>query len=299
MKTSTLPSGNHPDLYGERLRACRHLLSPRLLAVAEYIDQHRTAVLNMTAIEIAAGTHTSDATVIRAIQALGFSGLRDVKNVLKGGLIDTLSFPARLATTVSALTPDTNSSTDFVLNSYLISCEMLATEANRAAISRATTLLQSASRIAVFGIGASSLLADYAVRLFNRNGTPAYALNRTGAGLSEQLVAMRKGDALIMLAQRSAHREGTTTVSEAQRLGMPVILLTGTPDAAFVDYADTVILIPRSAEAGKIPVHGTPLICLEILVLALAAAAPEVPMLTTNRLYELSNALTKPRKNGR
>ncbi|MFC0139494.1 MurR/RpiR family transcriptional regulator [Erwinia mallotivora] len=169
MKTSTLPSGNHPDLYGERLRACRDLLSPRLLAVAEYIDQHRTAVLNMTAIEIAAGTQTSDATVIRAIQALGFSGLRDVKNVLRGGLIDTLSFPARLATTVSALTPDTNSSTDFVLNSYLISCEMLATEANRAAISRATTLLQSASRIAVFGIGASSLLADYAVRLFNRN----------------------------------------------------------------------------------------------------------------------------------
>lgn len=257
------------------------------------------AVLNKTANEIAAETGTSDATVIRAIQALGFSGLRDVKNVLKGALIDTLSFPARLATTVSALSPDSNSSIDFVLNSYRISCEMLASADNRAAISCATLLLQSANRIAVFGIGASSLLAEYAVRLFNRNGSAAYTLNRTGAALSEQLVAMDRGDVLIMLAQRSAHREGITTVNEAHRLGVPVVLLTGSSDAAFVDYADVVIVIPRSAEAGKVPVHGTPLICIEILVLALAAAAPEVPMLTTNRLYELSNALTKPRKNSR
>ncbi|WP_233592539.1 MurR/RpiR family transcriptional regulator [Erwinia psidii] len=299
MKTSTSSSGTHPDLYGERFRACQHQLSSRLFAVAQYINQHRMAVLNKTAMEIAAETQTSDATVIRAIQALGFSGLRDVKNVLKGALIETLSFPARLATTVSALTPDANSSVDFVLDSYRLSCEMLSSGQNRVAISQATMLLQSAKRIAVFGIGASSLLAEYAVRLFNRNGNAAYPLNRTGAALSEQLVTMGRGDVLVMLAQRSAHREGITTVTEAQRLEVPVILLTGTPDAAFVDYADTVILIPRSAEAGKIPVHGTPLICLEMLVLALAAAAPEVPMLTANRLCELSHALTKPRKSSR
>ncbi|MGE9549874.1 MurR/RpiR family transcriptional regulator [Erwinia amylovora] len=300
MKTSTVSSSHkRHDLYGERLGARLQQLSPRLLAVAQYIDRHRGAVLNKTAIEIAADTQTSDATVIRAIQALGFSGLRDLKNVLAAWLDETLSTSARMATTVSSLTTDSNSSIDFVLKSYLVSCEMLGSEANREAISQASALLRAAKRVAVFGIGASSLLAEYAARLFNRNGTPAYVLNRTGAALSEQLIGMSQGDVLIMMAQRSAHREGTTTVEEAQRLGISIILLTGTPDAAFVSSADTVILIPRSAEAEKIPVHGTPLICLEILVLALAASAPEMPVKTVNRLYELSNSLTKPRKHGR
>jgi Transcriptional regulators len=60
------------DLFGERLRHRSAQLSPRLLAVVQWIDDHREAVLDHTAMEIAHATQTSDATVVRAIQALGF-----------------------------------------------------------------------------------------------------------------------------------------------------------------------------------------------------------------------------------
>jgi hypothetical protein len=59
-------------MYGERYRARAHTLSPRLLSVARYSHENRDVVLEHTAIEIAAATQTSDATVVRAIQALGF-----------------------------------------------------------------------------------------------------------------------------------------------------------------------------------------------------------------------------------
>ena len=68
---------NRIDVYGDRFRARAHLLSPRMQAVARYINENREVVLEFTAIEIAAATQTSDATVVRAIQALGFAGLRD------------------------------------------------------------------------------------------------------------------------------------------------------------------------------------------------------------------------------
>nr|WP_244987191.1 MurR/RpiR family transcriptional regulator [Winslowiella toletana] len=283
-------------MFGERFRQRKHLLSPRLHSVALYIHKHRGAILDKTALEIAEETHTSDATVVRAIQALGFSGLRDLKNVLAGYLGETLSSAARMASTVNALTPDTNSSIDFVLEGYRFACQVLAEEKNRLALSRATSLLQRAARVAVFGLGASGVLAEYTARLFNRNGTRAYVLNRTGVSLTEQLIAMAPGDVLIMMAQRSAHREGVTTLSEARRLGIPTILLTGSSDSLFIKEADTVIFIPRGVEAEKIPIHGAPLICLEILVLALAASAPQLPLQTMNRLYELNNSMAKAKK---
>ncbi|MFC3394873.1 MurR/RpiR family transcriptional regulator [Brenneria rubrifaciens] len=284
------------DLYGERFRNRKHLLSPGLFTVATYIHKHKGAILDKTAIEIAAETNTSDATVVRAIQALGFSGLRDLKNVLASYLGETLSSAARMASTVSALTPDTNASVDFVLEGYRYTCQMLAEEKNRQALSQATILLQGSARVAIFGLGASSILAEYTARLFNRNGKPAYVLNRTGGSLTEQLIGMAQGDVLIMMAQGSAHREGVTTLEEARRLGIPIILLTGASDSLFIKEADIVIFIPRSAEAGKIPIHGTPLICLEILVLALAASMPQIPLKTMNRLYELGNSIAKPKK---
>lgn len=282
------------DLYGERFHACKHQLTPRLLKVAHYIHQHRSAVLEKTALGIAIDTQTSDATVIRAIQALGFSGFRDLKIVMAEYLGVQQRSPARVASTVNELAQNAKGSVDFVLDSYRMSCEMLATPANREAIQQAIDLLQQAERVAIFGIGASAILADYTARLFKRNGSAAYVLNRTGIALSEQISDMRHGDVLIMMAQKSAHPEGRVTIAEAQRLGIKIILLTAATDSMFAQRADVMIEIPRSRAADKMPVHATPMICLEILVLGLAATAPIATLNSMNKLYEISNALTRP-----
>lgn len=286
----------HQDIFTERFDARREFLTPQQLSVAQYICDHRAAMLDKTAIEIAHLTKTSDATVIRTVQALGFSGLRDLKSEL--GLIfsKTLSTSARIASTVYELSPDINASINFVVDSYRMTCDMLCDAENQEAIAYATSKLRSAERIAIFGIGASALLADYVSRLFNRYGKPSYVLNLTGSALSEQLINMRPGDVLIMMAQHSPHREGTTVLEEARRFGISVILLTGSRNSLFSHHADCTIFIPRSAAEERIPVHGTPMICLEVLVLALAAADPAVPIKTVNRLHELSSAINRPWK---
>jgi Transcriptional regulators len=71
------------DVYGDRFRSRAHQLTPRVLQVASYINENREAVMEQTAMEIAALLKTSDATVVRAIQALGFAGLRDLKQTLE------------------------------------------------------------------------------------------------------------------------------------------------------------------------------------------------------------------------
>ncbi|APG16378.1 RpiR family transcriptional regulator [Kosakonia radicincitans] len=289
---------NRVDVYGERFRARAHTLSPRLQAVARYINENRDVVLEHTAIEIAAATQTSDATVVRAIQALGFAGLRDLKQTLEHWFGPAISSAEKMSTTVNALACDVNSGIDFVLEGHQHTCEVLSAPDNRYAIAQAVALLVGARQVAIFGIGASGILAEYTARLFSRIGLPATPLNRTGIALSEQLINLQRGDVLIMMAQKSAHREGLTTLKEARRLGMPVILLTNATDSRFSQQADVIIQVPRGGEKGKIPLHGTVLLCLEMIVLSVASATSQQAIKTVKRINEFHRGLKPGGKKG-
>jgi DNA-binding MurR/RpiR family transcriptional regulator len=98
-------------------------------------------------------------------------------------------------------------------------------------VAQAVALLSDARQVGIFGIGASGILAEYTARLFSRIGLPSYVMNRTGFSLAEQLIGLQRGDVLIMMGQKSPHREGMTALREARRLGIPTILLTQAVDS--------------------------------------------------------------------
>lgn len=219
MKTPVKREKGRVDLFGERFRARAHQLSPRLLAVVSYINDNREVVLERTAMEIAAATQTSDATVVRAIQALGFAGLRELKQTMERWFGPSITSSEKMLSTVNALSCDVNSSIDFVLEGHQRACEVLSRPANRAAVAQAVALLSEARQVAIFGIGASGILAEYTGRLFSRIGLPSCVLNRTGFSLAEQLINLQRGDVMIMMGQKSPHREGMTALREARRWG--------------------------------------------------------------------------------
>ncbi|KGT89148.1 RpiR family transcriptional regulator [Erwinia typographi] len=282
---------NRIDFFGERYRARASSLSPRLQTVVRYIHENREAALESTAMEMAAATGTSDATVVRAVQALGFTGLRDLKKTLAAWFGPALNSEEKMIATVSDLACDIHSGIDFVISGHRHACDTLSAPHNRQAISEAVALLVEARQIALFGINASGILADYSSRLFSRIGIPAVALNRSGIALAEQLITLQRGDVLIMMAQKSAHREGTTALREAKRLGMPVILLTNATDSFFARQADVTINVPRGEENGRMPLHGAVLLCLEMLILSVASATSTRTMKTMKRIQDLNRGL--------
>lgn len=290
MTAATASRRRKPDILAERFRTRSHLLSPSLYSVATWIHENRAQVLHMSALEIAAQTATSDASVVRAIQALGFEGLRDLKQTLAHFLGKLSSSADKMNTTVQALNRDVGSTIDFVLDGHIHSMQTLGFAANRKAITTAVTLLRRAGNIAIFGIGASAILADYAMRLLIRNGHRSYVLNRTGLGLAEQLLLMAEGDVLLMMVQGKSHAEGRTVLSEARRLGVNVIILTSMPGSSYCRDAQCVIVIPRG-QTGNVPLHGTVMVCLETLILALAAAEPKKSGHSMDRLNDFYRSL--------
>ena len=139
------------DVYGDRLRSRAHQLTPRLLQVASYINENREAVMEQTAMEIAAVLHTSDATVVRAIQALGFGGLRDLKQTLEQWFGPVVSSSEKMSTTVNTLTSDVDASIDFVLEGHQHTCAVLSEPGNRYAMAQAVSLLAQARQVAKIG----------------------------------------------------------------------------------------------------------------------------------------------------
>ncbi|BBV76103.1 SIS domain-containing protein [Raoultella sp. Lac2] len=293
MKTPVKREKGRVDLFGERFRARAHQLSPRLLAVVSYINENREVVLERTAMEIAAATQTSDATVVRAIQALGFAGLRELKQTMERWFGPAITSSEKMLSTVNALSCDVNSSIDFVLEGHQRACEVLSRPANRAAVAQAVALLSEARQVAIFGIGASGILAEYTGRLFSRIGLPSCVLNRTGFSLAEQLIGLQRGDVMMMMGQKSPHREGMTALREARRLGIPTILLTQALDSRFSQEAQVVIDVPRGGDNGRVPLHGTVLVCLEMLVLSVATTTPQRTMKSMKRINELHKAIGK------
>ncbi|MCJ7995594.1 MurR/RpiR family transcriptional regulator [Rhizobium cremeum] len=274
------------DRFAEQLAKRRGRLSPSLLRVAEFIDAHRHRVLGLSALEIGFETGASDATVIRAIQSLGYSGLRELKDVLEAWLGETDSPIEKMAATLRDVDGQSDQAIDFVLQTNAQTMEALASAENRKAIAGMVRLLVEAQEICFFGIGASGLIAEYAARLFSRSGLRSHVLNATGIALAEQLMVMREGQLLIMMLHGRAHREAMAAIAEAERLRIPIVMFLGKQDSPLRDHAREAVILPR-AKSERIALHAPSLIAAELLHVAYSAVQPDETLQSLERLIEL------------
>jgi len=283
---SPAPRNRRRDQYGERLRKRRTVLSPSLLTVADYIDGHRYAVLGKSALDIARETGTSDATVIRAIQMLGFDGLIDLKDTLAAHIGQTDSPSEKMALTTDEIGRGVDAAIDFMLEDQKHALAALSSDENRRGIGEAVRILSRAKRIGVFGIGASGIIATYAARLFMRSGYPSYSLNSTGIMLAEQLLEMAEGDVVVAMMHGRVHNEGMAVITEAARLSVPIVLIVGKIDSPLLKHAAAHIVIPR-AKSEHVALHAPMLTCVETIMLGLAATDRDRTLASIDRLMEI------------
>ncbi len=127
--------------------------------------------------------------------------------------------------------------------------------------------------------------------LLTRNGRPARTLDATGVALADQLIALREGDALLILAYGRAYREVVATFAEARQLRLPTVLVTDSLDGKLARKAEVVIPAKRG-RANRVALHGTTLVVLEAIVLGLAASDRKRAMDALRRLNDLRAEVT-------
>lgn len=282
------------DSFSERVRARDRSLSPAAHRVAKFIDQNRAVALASSAAELAVSVGTSDATVVRAVQALGYEGLSELRRTLATSL-ERRSTPADdMRRTLADVGAGADRAIDLVLDTHREAIDALRLPGTRAKITVAVSALHRAERIVVFGIGPSAALARYATILLARNGRRARALDATGISLADQLLDLRERDAILVLAYGRSYREVTATFAEARRLRLATVLITDTLEQKVARWADVVLSVQRG-RAGRMALHGATLVVLEALVLGLAVSDQNRALVALDRLNNLREAVNGKR----
>ena len=109
----------------QMLRRANQQLGAAGLRVAKFIDENRQIVLASSAAALGARIGTSDATVLRTIQTLGFASLADLKNAILNG--KSVSTPADdMRRTLVDLDKATGAALDGILQAHADKLENMA-----------------------------------------------------------------------------------------------------------------------------------------------------------------------------
>ncbi|HZP94824.1 MAG TPA: MurR/RpiR family transcriptional regulator [Candidatus Limnocylindria bacterium] len=253
----------------ERIAAARPELSPAEERVASFFAQHREEVVFLSAMEIAARLDTSDATVIRAAQSLGYSGLPDLKAELRDALRTRATPTLRLGRSLEDLGEDPVDVLDHVLATEIQLLHDAKQTLRARDFARALDLLAAARRVVIQGLGPNAPLCEYFAARLRRMRRPALAVGTRGQALADSLLDMRKGDLVVVLAYDRSNPESEIMLDRARELGLPSILITDTLGLALAGRF-TVALSARRAGGGMFHLSAITVVLLDALLFGLA-----------------------------
>ena len=269
--------------YSERLARHAHELAPAERHVAEnLLDLGRDATL-MSAAALADRLGTSDATVVRTAQALGYRGLAELRQALIGQGPNP-SPAERLRRTLEDVRPEEIFAT--AIESHVGALDALTRNVSADQFQEAVSVLAPSARIVWRGIGPSAHLAAYGQVLTERIGTASRALVHVGTSFADELLTLVPGDAVVLLAYGRVQNHVRVLLERADELGVPVVVVTDTLTNRISKTARITLQSGRGAP-GLFASHGTTIVLIEALILGIAAAdraSAESTLATLNTL---------------
>lgn len=209
--------------------------------LADYIREHPTQTIKMTAKALGEESGTSAAAVVRLCQQLGYDGFEQFKI----SLAKTISHEEILAP-IDTIISASDSVADIAQKLYLnqkSAIEGTLELLNYDELRRVVLLLRGASRVYLFGVGSSGLAAQELCHRLNRIGKTCIFLSDGHTNLEYASVAGPK-DLIIGFSYSGETKEVYLAAKYAQKNGTPVVAVTRARASSLSSCASIVIQIP-------------------------------------------------------
>jgi DNA-binding MurR/RpiR family transcriptional regulator len=257
--------------------------------VAEYLWKHPGMIVLSTAGELGELSGTSDATVIRTVKSLGYSGLPELKRTVGRHVVSDT--PAtRLRHRVEEAGDDSASQLDQLLAESvdrLTETRRLLTEP---AFTQAADLLAGAREVLGYGLGIAELPMRYLATRLQRLGRRARSTSATGFRLADELLTLEAGDVFVLNAPERLLPDMTTALRHARTAGAGILLLTDSLGATLDSQVDVTLPAVRSSTGLTQEGLSTTLV-LDCLLLAVAKREPGAVSANTELLAGLRDRL--------
>ena len=286
--------------FADRVTAALDGLPPAEQRVARLFVECREAVVLESAAQLGAMIDTSDATVVRAAQSLGFESLSALREAVLADLTGKATPSSRLKRTLEETGDNSVAVLQHVIGVHERALDTLRRLDFQAHFRNAVGMLSAARQRRVFGIGPSGVLADYAALQLTRIGLPTSALSASGIALADKLLGLSDKDVVLMIAYAPIYREVETTLAHAREVGAPVVLVSDSLGAHVRGRVAMVLPVPRG-KAGHLSLHAGTMVLVEALITALAARNRAGALASLERLGTLRGAIDKSwlRRSGR
>ena len=219
-----------------RLRSSLPHLTPALRRIAAYALDDPEKVIFQTVTELAAGSTSSEGSVIRFCQELGFGGLQDFKLALA---VD-LASPA-LPNGLLPAPADTDALKKRALEFMIAGLEETDRLLDAAAVDEAADRILAAKRIDIYGVGASGMTATYLDLKLMRLGLPTKAVvDPHLAAISA--VTLDAQSVAIAISSSGSTKDTIQAVDIAHSAGAFVIAVVNRPLSPIAKRADCVLL---------------------------------------------------------
>ncbi|GAA1967640.1 MurR/RpiR family transcriptional regulator [Amycolatopsis minnesotensis] len=269
----------------KRIAQVRNQLGASGLRVVDFFALHPAEASVYSAQEIAHHADVSDATVIRTVKQLGYTGLGELRRAA-AAMLNPARDPEQALADRLTQSDDSNQ----LLAKMSFDAAQLARALPRTVptetFEAAAGILAAAPRTLIAGFGSAHPIADSLALGLRRTGRIAAATGQTGYNFADELGQLGPDSVLVLIAPLRHVREHDVAISEATRIGCPIVLITEVLASHFADRVTTVLVTPSTENVLPSTQIGH-LLVVDALLLAVAALDPDRALdgwKTTNRL---------------
>lgn len=272
-----------------RIRAGWEDFSPAIRGVCRCLSAITPEqLLYMSAQELGAEAKTSNATVIRALQGLGYSGLAELKGLVAAPFTSHIAPEERARRRVETTGADLRVVWDRVVAESLERIELLRAKFDPGSYEQAVRLIGEARQTWVYGLGASFIAAEHLALKLRRRGLRARPVHSSGFRLADDLLDIARGEAVVVFAPGRMLTDVEVLLDHARTVGASIILVSD----QLVDELGADVTVALHAPNTPTGMTGEPLTALVVAdALAQAVAATD-----QERTVEASHTLTALRQ---
>lgn len=243
-------------------------------------------ILYSSAADLGDESSTSNATVVRTIQTLGYRGLSELKQTVATPFTASVAPEVRVQHRLESLGSDLAEIASGILTEArdLVS----VTEASVVAddLTRAVDAVVRAGHVRAYGVGTSSLAAEHLVLRLRRLGIAARWLQHDGFLLADELLDLGKGDALLVFSPGRVTPAIEAMLDHARMLGAHVVLVTDELADELRDRVLVALHAPRTP-TGLTGEAFAAMLVADMLVQGVAAVRPEAAVEASHELTSI------------
>ena len=274
-----------------RIRERWEGFSPAARAVCRSLaERSAEELLFLTAVELGAEAKTSNATVVRTVQALGYTGLAELKARIAAPFTRSNRPELRARKRVESSGGDLENLWQRVLAESMDRIELLQPTFALDRYQQAVQLLLDANNTLTYGFGASFVAADHLTLILRRVGLRSSTLQAGGFRLADDLLGIGSGDVVVLFAPGRSVVEVETLVDQARTVGASTVLITDDPASKLAEQV-TVTLQSPTTPTGLTGEPLTSIIVADVLAQGVAAANVEQSVEVSERLTALRHRL--------